>query len=217
MDMNQILKDLPKEMRAMHIKGERAKRELAELENKEKYAVRKLMEATLQKKKENEAMLKAAQESLDCLIQKLNERKAKSEILMKKINQKRSNSLMVDMQDREAAQNHAEITKRMMEKIQEQTEIVEKQTIILKRSHGSKESSKYYRSKINNLKAEIADKQNELDYVLNVYTGLGKACQEMHQKNVKKSSECKEMDENATAMQSSVDTLNGDIKKLTSE
>jgi len=49
-------------------------------------------------------MLKAAQESLDCLIQKLNERKAKSEILMKKINQKRSNSLMVDIQDREAAQ-----------------------------------------------------------------------------------------------------------------
>lgn len=42
------------EMRAMHIKGERAKRELAELEKKEKYAVRKLMEATLQKKKENE-------------------------------------------------------------------------------------------------------------------------------------------------------------------
>lgn len=41
-------------MRAMHIKGERAKRELAELENKEKYAVRKLMEATLQKKRENE-------------------------------------------------------------------------------------------------------------------------------------------------------------------
>lgn len=41
-------------MRAMHIKGERTKRELAELENKEKYAVRKLMEATLQKKKENE-------------------------------------------------------------------------------------------------------------------------------------------------------------------
>lgn len=42
------------EMRAMHIRGERAKRELAELENKEKYAVKKLMEATLQKKKENE-------------------------------------------------------------------------------------------------------------------------------------------------------------------
>lgn len=83
-----------------------------------------------------------------------------------------------------------------MEKIQEQTEIVEvgnhfffklfiksptlfftpqKQTIIQKRSHGSKESSKHYRSKINNLKAEIADKQNELDYVLNVYTGFGKA------------------------------------------
>lgn len=83
----------------------------------------------------------------------------------------------------------------MMEKIQEQTEIVEvnilnkllygltnfkllciiqKQTIILKRSHGFKESSKYYRSKINNLKAEIANKQHELDYVLNVYTGLGK-------------------------------------------
>jgi len=217
MNMNQILNDLPKEMRAMHIKGERAKRELAELENKEKYAVRKLMEATLQKKKENEAMLKAAQESLDCLIQKLNERKAKSEILMKKINQKHSNSLMVDIQDREAAQNHAEITKRMMEKIQEQTEIVEKQTIILKRSHGSKESSKYFRSKINNLKAEIADKQNELDYVLNVYTGLGKACQEINQKNAKKSTSCNEMDKKAVLLQSDVDSLNGDIKKLTSE
>lgn len=46
-------------MRAMHIKGERAKRELAELEKKEKYAMKKLMEATLQKKKENEG---------DCLI-----------------------------------------------------------------------------------------------------------------------------------------------------
>lgn len=44
------------EMRAMHIKGERAKRELAELENKERYAVKKLMEATLHKKKENEGI-----------------------------------------------------------------------------------------------------------------------------------------------------------------
>jgi hypothetical protein len=44
------------EMHAMHIKGERAKRELAELENKERYAVRKLMEATLHKKKENEGI-----------------------------------------------------------------------------------------------------------------------------------------------------------------
>jgi len=50
------------------------------------------------------AMLKAAQDSLDCLIQKLNERKAKSEILMKNINKKHSNSLIMDMQDREAAQ-----------------------------------------------------------------------------------------------------------------
>lgn len=39
----------------------------------------------------------------------------------------------------------------------------------------------------------------------------------MHQKNVNKSTECKEMDDNAAAMQSSVDSLNGDIKKLTSE
>lgn len=50
------------------------------------------------------AMLKAAQESLDCLIQKLNERKSKSEILMKKINKKRNNSLVMYMQDKEAAQ-----------------------------------------------------------------------------------------------------------------
>lgn len=49
-------------------------------------------------------MLKVAQESLDCLIQKLNERKARSEMLTKKINQKRNNSLMVDMQNREEAQ-----------------------------------------------------------------------------------------------------------------
>lgn len=50
----------------------------------------------------------------------------------------------------------------------------QKQSIILKRLHESKESSKYYRSKINNLKSEIVDKQNELDYVFNVYTGLDK-------------------------------------------
>lgn len=49
-------------------------------------------------------MLKAAQDSLDCLIEKLNERKAKSEILTKKIHQKHNNSLMMDMQDKEAAQ-----------------------------------------------------------------------------------------------------------------
>lgn len=49
-------------------------------------------------------MIKAAQESLDSLIQKLNERKSKGEILIKKINQKRNNSLMMYMQDREAAQ-----------------------------------------------------------------------------------------------------------------
>lgn len=52
--------------------------------------------------------------------------------------------------------------------------VLQKQTIILKRSHGSKESSKHFRSKINNLKAEIADKQHELDHVLNMYTGLGR-------------------------------------------
>lgn len=49
-------------------------------------------------------MLKAAQESLDCLVQKLHERKVKSEAMMKKIDQKRGNSLMMDIQDREAAQ-----------------------------------------------------------------------------------------------------------------
>lgn len=52
---------------------------------------------------------------------------------------------------------------------------LQKQTTILKRAHSSKDSSKYYRSRINNLKAEIAHKQNELDSVLNVYNGLGKA------------------------------------------
>lgn len=50
------------------------------------------------------ALLKAAQESLDCLVQKLNERKTKSEILMKTINQKRRNTFMMDMHDKEAAQ-----------------------------------------------------------------------------------------------------------------
>lgn len=49
-------------------------------------------------------LLKTAQESLDCLVQKLNERKAKSEILMKTINQKRRNSFMIDTHDKEAAQ-----------------------------------------------------------------------------------------------------------------
>lgn len=49
-------------------------------------------------------MLKAAQESLECLILKLNERKTKSETMMKRIDKKRGNSLMMDIQDREAAQ-----------------------------------------------------------------------------------------------------------------
>jgi len=39
----------------------------------------------------------------------------------------------------------------------------------------------------------------------------------MRQKNANKASECKEMEENATAMQSSVDSLDDDIQKLTSE
>lgn len=39
----------------------------------------------------------------------------------------------------------------------------------------------------------------------------------MHQNNVSKSLACKEMDEKATAMQSKVDSLDADIKKLTSE
>jgi len=43
------------------------------------------------------------------------------------------------------------------------------------------------------------------------------SCQEMHQKNVNKSSECKEMDENAIALQTNVDLLDEDIQKLTSE
>lgn len=38
----------------MHIKGGRAKRELAELENRERYAVRKLVEVTMKKNKEKE-------------------------------------------------------------------------------------------------------------------------------------------------------------------
>lgn len=52
---------------------------------------------------------------------------------------------------------------------------LQKQAIILKRSQESKESSKHCRSKINILKADIEDKQNELNYILNVYTGLDKA------------------------------------------
>ncbi|VVC42512.1 Hypothetical protein CINCED_3A008120 [Cinara cedri] len=212
--MEQMLQGLPREMRVMQIKGGRAKRELAELEDKERYAVRKLMEANMRKNKEKEAMLKAAQNSLDCLIQKLNERKAKSEMMMKKINRRRGNSLMMDLQDREAAENHAEITRRMMEKIQEQTEIVEKQTSILKRAHGSKDSSKYYRSRINNLKAEIANKQNELDSVLNVYSGVGKVCQEMKKEKDEKTSARVEMQGKAAAVSSDIGALTEDIKKL---
>lgn len=41
-------------MRAMQIKEGRAKRELAELENKERYAVKKLVEANMKKNKEKE-------------------------------------------------------------------------------------------------------------------------------------------------------------------
>lgn len=49
-------------------------------------------------------MLKATQESLNYLIQKLNERKANNEILIKKINQKYNDLLMIDMEDKEVSQ-----------------------------------------------------------------------------------------------------------------
>lgn len=42
-------------------------------------------------------------------------------------------------------------------------------------------------------------------------------CHEMHQSNVQKSMACEAMDNKAVAMQSSVDSLNADIKKLSSE
>lgn len=43
------------------------------------------------------------------------------------------------------------------------------------------------------------------------------SCQDMHQKNINKSLACKEMEEKAMLLQSNVDSLNNDIKKLTSE
>jgi len=43
------------------------------------------------------------------------------------------------------------------------------------------------------------------------------SCQEMQQKNVNKSSECQEMEENAIALQANVDSLDDDVQKLTSE
>lgn len=49
-------------------------------------------------------MLKSTQESLNYLIQKLDERKANNEILINKINQKHNDLLMIDMEDREVSQ-----------------------------------------------------------------------------------------------------------------
>lgn len=49
-------------------------------------------------------MLKATQESLNYLTQKLDERKANNTILIKQINQKRDNLLMIDIKDREVSQ-----------------------------------------------------------------------------------------------------------------
>lgn len=43
------------------------------------------------------------------------------------------------------------------------------------------------------------------------------SCQEMQRNNINKSVACKELDEKCTAMQSDVDSLNNDIKMLTSE
>lgn len=36
------------------------------------------------------------------------------------------------------------------------------------------ESTKHFRSKINELESDIVNKENELNYELNVYTGLNK-------------------------------------------
>lgn len=43
------------------------------------------------------------------------------------------------------------------------------------------------------------------------------SCQDMQQKNISKSLACKEMEEKAVLLQSNVDSLNNDLKKLTSE
>lgn len=43
------------------------------------------------------------------------------------------------------------------------------------------------------------------------------SCQDMQQKNTNKSLACKEMEEKADLLQSNIDSLNNDIKKLTSE
>lgn len=43
------------------------------------------------------------------------------------------------------------------------------------------------------------------------------SCQEMQQNNMKQSAICKEVDEKSVAIQSSVDSLNVDIRKLKSE
>lgn len=49
-------------------------------------------------------MLKATQEGLNYLTQKLDERKAYNKIVIKQINQKRDNLLMIDIKDREVSQ-----------------------------------------------------------------------------------------------------------------
>lgn len=43
------------------------------------------------------------------------------------------------------------------------------------------------------------------------------SCQQMKQTNVKKSMVCNEMDDKSSTIQSHINSLNSDIKKLTSE
>ncbi|XP_050439917.1 uncharacterized protein LOC126845313 [Adelges cooleyi] len=174
LDVNVVLKRIPEEMRALRLRRDKAKRELAELEMKEKDAVKKLMEVTVLKKKENDAILKAAHESLGVLVKKVNERKTRNDYLIKKINKKRNTDFVAASQDTEEAINHAEMTRDMMEKLKEQTEIVESQAALMKRTRDHKMMVKEIRGKISSLKTEIAQKQQEIKMEIDAYRMLDK-------------------------------------------
>ncbi|XP_050426217.1 uncharacterized protein LOC126836664 [Adelges cooleyi] len=214
LDVNVVLKRIPEEMRALRLRRDKAKRELAELEMKEKDAVKKLMEVTVLKKKENDAILKAAHESLGVLVKKVNERKTRNDYLIKKINKKRNTDFVAASQDTEEAINHAEMTRDMMEKLKEQTEIVESQAALMKRTRDHKMMVKEIRGKISSLKTEIAQKQQEIKMEIDAYRMLDKLCQDINAAKNKKIENCNAVEKETKKLTPKLETLRAEMKRI---
>ncbi|XP_050527483.1 uncharacterized protein LOC126897717 isoform X2 [Daktulosphaira vitifoliae] len=170
-DVEDVIKITLEEIKTSHLKKKEADYELSELEVKEKNAIKKLIEVKLKKKRENEETLRSAQESLDILIQKILNRQNKNEMLIKTIDQKRR-LLIILNHNTEEKKNHEKITRNMMEKIKEKTELVENNAELLLQKHKYEKLIEQIQREICNIKDDVRNKQQGIKLEINAFKTL---------------------------------------------